>query len=226
MKLCIVYLSLFYVLATSKFISGQIPSCESVHSWQLYRAAPLGNQAISIMTIRQIILTLSQTVHIPIMPSTCLGSDTYQFYKSMVWLVHGFKPVISHTQDQCSSDSVTMPIGIPQTCISGEFYSLQFSATACLTHWKIHLKIWQIHLKWLTLHSSMILSCYLRLILIINHTFDWSNYDLKWLILEIIELQRCTINFGVLIKSLMAIGSISNMFHYMFILLNLTLPSV
>ena len=31
----------FYVLA----ISGKVPTCDSAHSWRLYRAAPLGYQA-------------------------------------------------------------------------------------------------------------------------------------------------------------------------------------
>ena len=35
----------FYVLATSKDISGQAPSCDSACSWQLYSAASLGDQA-------------------------------------------------------------------------------------------------------------------------------------------------------------------------------------
>ena len=32
---------LFYILAASKVISGQVPTCDSVHSWQLYSAAQL-----------------------------------------------------------------------------------------------------------------------------------------------------------------------------------------
>ena len=38
------WLSWFGVLATSKVISGRVPSCDSAHSWRLYSAAPLGNQ--------------------------------------------------------------------------------------------------------------------------------------------------------------------------------------
>ena len=42
-----VRLLLFYILATSGVISGRVLTCDSVHSWHLYSAAPLGNQAIS-----------------------------------------------------------------------------------------------------------------------------------------------------------------------------------
>ena len=45
-----VCLLLFHVLATSKAISGWTPTCYSAHSWKLYSAALLGNQAVSIMT--------------------------------------------------------------------------------------------------------------------------------------------------------------------------------
>ena len=34
----------FYVLATSKVISGRVPTCDSVHSWRFYSAATLGDQ--------------------------------------------------------------------------------------------------------------------------------------------------------------------------------------
>ena len=58
------YLS-FYVLATSKVISGRVSICDSdgAHLWQLYSGASLGNQGASTMTwlfIRHFILTLSQ----------------------------------------------------------------------------------------------------------------------------------------------------------------------
>ena len=39
---------LFYVLETSRFISGWVLACDSVHSWPLYSAAPLENKAVSI----------------------------------------------------------------------------------------------------------------------------------------------------------------------------------
>ena len=46
------YVCLFVALrpATAKVISGQVPTCNSVHLWQLYSAAPLENQATSTMT--------------------------------------------------------------------------------------------------------------------------------------------------------------------------------
>ena len=45
-----VCLLLFYVLATSKVISGRLPTYDSAHSWRLYSVAPLENQASSTMT--------------------------------------------------------------------------------------------------------------------------------------------------------------------------------
>ena len=45
-----------------------------------------------------------------IMPSTWLGSDKYQFDKSLIWLDHGFELTISRTRDPCSIDSTTSPV--------------------------------------------------------------------------------------------------------------------
>ena len=38
------------VLGTSEFISGQVPTYSSTHSWQLYSTSPLGDQAVSSKT--------------------------------------------------------------------------------------------------------------------------------------------------------------------------------
>ena len=38
----------FYILATSKGISGRVTTRNSVHSWQLYSAIPLGDKAPDI----------------------------------------------------------------------------------------------------------------------------------------------------------------------------------
>ena len=43
-------LLLFYVIATSKVISGQVPTGDSAHSWWLYSAALLRHQATSTLT--------------------------------------------------------------------------------------------------------------------------------------------------------------------------------
>ena len=67
-----------YVLVTSKVISGWVPTCDSVHSWWLCSAAPLGNQAISTMTRYPTQLhypILISPCPILIMLSTWLGSD-------------------------------------------------------------------------------------------------------------------------------------------------------
>ena len=47
-KVC--WLLEFYVLATFKDISGQVPTCGSVRSWLLCCAAPFRNQAAGAMT--------------------------------------------------------------------------------------------------------------------------------------------------------------------------------
>ena len=47
----------FYVLATSKIMAGQVLICDSVHSWQLYNAAPQRDIPLS-----HIILILSQSI--------------------------------------------------------------------------------------------------------------------------------------------------------------------
>ena len=44
------YLSLFYVLGTSTVISGQVPTCDSAHSYWIYSAGPLEDQATSTIT--------------------------------------------------------------------------------------------------------------------------------------------------------------------------------
>ena len=77
----------FYILATSKVIL----TSDSAHSWWLYSAAPLENQATRTMTqypTQSHYPDTEPTSPCPIllMPSARLGSDTYQFDKSLVWL--------------------------------------------------------------------------------------------------------------------------------------------
>ena len=99
---------LFCILATSKIISGRILTCDSVHSWWHYSAA------ISTMTCYPTQSHYPDTEPISpylilIMPSTWLGSNKYQFDKSLVWLNHGFEPTISCPRDPCSTDSAMAP---------------------------------------------------------------------------------------------------------------------
>ena len=94
-------LLLFYILATSRFISGWVPTFGNAHSWWLYTAAPLGNQAISTISWYPTPSHYPNTeptspCHILIMPSSWLGSDKYQFDKSLVWLDHGSNPWSQH----------------------------------------------------------------------------------------------------------------------------------
>ena len=56
---------LFYILATPKFLSGWVQTCDSAHSSWLYSAAPLGDQAPAQwpdISLRHIVLTLTRTV--------------------------------------------------------------------------------------------------------------------------------------------------------------------
>ena len=89
-----VVLFVLYVLATFKahqvtspVISGWVPTCDSADSWQLYSAAPLGNQTTRTMTHYPIPSHPTQS-HYPdtvrtspcpilVMPSARLGSDMY-----------------------------------------------------------------------------------------------------------------------------------------------------
>ena len=71
--------------------------CGSAHSWWLYSAAPLRNQAA--ITMAQFPTESHYPVTEPtspcpilIMPSTKLGSNKYQLYKSLVWLDRGLNP--------------------------------------------------------------------------------------------------------------------------------------
>ena len=86
----LVWLLRFYVLTTSKIIAGWLPTCDSAHSRWLYSAAPLGDPVITITQF------LTQS-HYPeteltspcpslvVLPSPRLGSDVYQFCRSLVW---------------------------------------------------------------------------------------------------------------------------------------------
>ena len=66
------------------------------HSWWLNSAAPLGNQAVITMTwfpTQSHYPDTEPSSNCPIvMPSTGLGSDKYQFDKSLVWLDRGLNP--------------------------------------------------------------------------------------------------------------------------------------
>ena len=64
--------------------AGAVPTCDSVHSWQLYSADSLENQAAGTMTCyptQSYHPDNEQTspCHILIMSSARLGSDRYQF---------------------------------------------------------------------------------------------------------------------------------------------------
>ena len=86
------WLLAFCILTTFKVISGWGLIGDSAHSWWLYSAAPLGNHAASsTITIYPTQSCYAETVltspcPICIIPNNRLGSDKYQFDKSLVWL--------------------------------------------------------------------------------------------------------------------------------------------
>ena len=72
-----------YILTASKVVSEKTPICDSAHSWWLYSAAPLRNQAASIMS------RYPTQLHDPdseltdaLMPYAKLGTDKYQRFDS------------------------------------------------------------------------------------------------------------------------------------------------
>ena len=73
----------FYILATSKIISGWVWTCDSTHLWRFYSASPLGDQADNTTTWYPDQSHYPDTEppsHCPvlIMLSACLGSDKYK----------------------------------------------------------------------------------------------------------------------------------------------------
>ena len=73
-----------YFLAKSKIISGRVWTCDSAHSWWLYSAVPLVDQAIITMTwypTQSYYPDTEPTSHCPIliMLSAWLGSSKYRF---------------------------------------------------------------------------------------------------------------------------------------------------
>ena len=118
---------LLCIIATSNVITEWVQTCDYAHSWELYSAASLGNQADSTMAwyptqSHYPDTELASPLPLLIMPSTLLGgSGKYQFDKSLVWLEHGFEPTISRMWDQWSTNSANAP---------GIIYSLE-----CIQHW-------------------------------------------------------------------------------------------
>ena len=93
-RFCPILVCLFYVLATSKVITGWVPTCDSAHIMRLHNAASLGHQTASIM------IWYPTQSHCPdaepnspcsilIMPSARPWSNKYEFYKSLLLLDQG-----------------------------------------------------------------------------------------------------------------------------------------
>ena len=78
---------LFYVVTTSKVISGWIATCDGALSQIPFSSVTLGNQAVSTMTVyytpNQFLPYYNIAKH-QIMPNTRLGSNIHNFCKSLV----------------------------------------------------------------------------------------------------------------------------------------------
>ena len=105
---------LFYILATPKVFQHGTPICDSTHSWRLYSAAPLWDQAISTMwpdrPTQSHYPDTESTSPNPnlIMPSIWLWSIKYQF-----WLTKDLNLCLSifrspKTRDARSTHSVIL----------------------------------------------------------------------------------------------------------------------
>ena len=110
-----------YIMATFKVISGWVPTSDSTHSWQLYRVAPLGDQAKGIMTwypSQSHYPDPEQTSSFPIlvMLSAWLGSDKYTFlshwfYLRLTWVCRSESPNFAkrETEAQLIGPSCLVP---------------------------------------------------------------------------------------------------------------------
>ena len=107
----LISLLLFYVVATSKVISGLLPTCDHSNSWWLCNDAPFGHQASSTMTwyatqshypATEPSLSCPPTL---IMLSAWLWSDKYPF------LSHGFDSARVQTRKKWIARSPKMGDG-------------------------------------------------------------------------------------------------------------------
>ena len=75
-----------YILARSTVISAQVPTCASAQPWQLYSAARTmkSEPDIQLDQLHFPDTELTSPCRILLMPHARLGSDKYQFDKSLV----------------------------------------------------------------------------------------------------------------------------------------------
>ena len=92
----------FYIPATSKVMSGWVPTC--VHSWQLYSAVSVENQ-ISPTQTHYADAEWTSPSPILLMPSTSQGSDRYHFDKSLVLTRPWTELPISYRRGSSATDS-------------------------------------------------------------------------------------------------------------------------
>ena len=96
--------------------------------WEIRQSVPWPDIPLSHMILTPVIILL--------IPSTWLGSDKYQFYKSLAWFDHKFKTTVSPMQDPCSTDSSTTPGQI--SMVKPRFYTPSFNVNLDLTQETLH----------------------------------------------------------------------------------------
>ena len=102
---------LFYVLATSKLISGWVPTCDSAHSLWLMSRPPPRNQVACILTWYP-----SQSHYPAIEPFPYPSNSERLAMKRQLYILYaigltryGFEPTISRTRGARSTDLTTAP---------------------------------------------------------------------------------------------------------------------
>ena len=84
-----IWWSFMYIVETSRVISRWVLVCDSAHSWRLYSAVPLGDQAVSTRIQYPTLWDYSDaelSSACSVLPSTGLGSDKNNLCKSLAWL--------------------------------------------------------------------------------------------------------------------------------------------
>ena len=146
---CFYVCNLFVVvlhLATPKVISGQVLTCDSVQSWWLYSAAPLGDQTWYCYWSHYPDTEPTSTCPILIMPSTWLGSDKYQsFIRTREVLI----PIPPKTGD---GRLPKVGVGAPASCIHHYIpYPLYTFCTTLYSLWFLMFEL----LPWVYFKSRM-----------------------------------------------------------------------
>ena len=137
-----VCLLLFYVHATSKVIAEWVATCEGAHSWRLYSAAPLINQATSNMTwylTKSHYSDTEPTSHcrILIMQKHLTRKWQVSILKSLVWLDQVSKPLTLNLNLRSSYSPISQ---------NGRWALYSFNHS----NWSIYIYIWYIYNMYIT----------------------------------------------------------------------------